>query len=115
MIRVGNVKKEPGVYIGRFVRRYNLRASPLHNPFRIGRNRDGRTLNRTEAIAEFERIFRAEIRVGCLGEEAQRLLDDLVRRERAGEEIVLVCWCAPLVCHGDVVAAVVRELARRST
>ena len=65
-----------GVYVGR--------PSPWGNPFVIGR--DG---NRVEVIAQFrayaERMLQAE----------PEWLKPLVGHD-------LVCWCAPKICHADV-------------
>lgn len=65
-----------GHYIGR--------PSPFGNPFVIGR--DG---SRDEVIAK----YRAYI-------EARPQLKELARKQLRG--LNLVCWCAPLACHGDV-------------
>ncbi len=39
-----------------------------------------------------------------------RALTDLAERVVAGEAVCLACWCAPLPCHGDVIAEKVRRL-----
>lgn len=67
------------VYVGR--------PSPWGNPFKIGR--DG---TREEVIARYRDYI--------LGR--PQLLEQLRGRD-------LVCWCAPLPCHGDVLI----ELANR--
>jgi Domain of unknown function (DUF4326) len=66
------------VYVGQ--------PSPFGNPFVIGR--DGK---RGAVIGQY--------RTWLL---AQPALVERVRRELAGK--VLGCWCAPLPCHGDVLA-----------
>jgi Domain of unknown function (DUF4326) len=68
------------VYVGR--------PSPFGNPFVIGRDGDRGTVIRK---------YRAWLL-------AQPALVERVRRELAGK--VLGCWCAPLPCHGDVLADV---------
>ncbi|WP_186214878.1 DUF4326 domain-containing protein [Burkholderia gladioli] len=40
-----------------------------------------------------------------------RILRDLARRVAAGEDIVFLCWCKPLPCHGDILAEKVYQLA----
>jgi hypothetical protein len=56
----------------------------------------------------------------------RRVMNDLYRRVREGEDVVLDCHCKPRTpaaarggehpCHGDVVAKLIEEaLARRST
>jgi hypothetical protein len=74
----------PGaVYIGRANRRYRLRASKWANPFAIKREAD-----REAAIDAYERWLRLQPHLrGAL-------------HELSGRD--LVCWCAPLPCHGDV-------------
>lgn len=63
------------VYIGR--------GSKWGNPFVIGR--DG---SRAEVIAEYERWLRTQHHL-------LRALDEVEGRD-------LVCFCAPLACHGDL-------------
>jgi hypothetical protein len=86
MPRVLNYKRDglpPGaVYIGRAMPRYGLKRSKWANKFVIGK--DG---TREEVIALYERHL-----VGS------GLINDI--HELNGKD--LVCWCAPLVCHGDV-------------
>ena len=82
----------PGaVYVGRRVRsRLGLKGSRLSskwgNAFKEGK--DG---TREEVVAKFERWF-------CDSPEAQDLREQI--GELRGKD--LVCWCAPLPCHGDV-------------
>jgi transcriptional regulator with XRE-family HTH domain len=84
--RVVNVKSgEPyDVYIGRAYPRKGLKQSTWHNPFKEGK--DG---TREEVIEKYERH---------LLEERPDLLERL--SELKGK--VLACWCAPELCHGDV-------------
>ena len=77
--RVVHVKRAAyDVYIGR--------PSPFGNPFVIGRDGD-----RAAVIGRY--------RAWLL---AQPALVERVRRELVGK--VRGCWCAPLPCHGDVLA-----------
>jgi hypothetical protein len=95
MPQVLNVRHLPGfaehrpiippdaVYLGRRNARYRLPASKWANPFSIKREAD-----REAVIATYERWLRLQ----------RHLIDalpELARRD-------LVCWCAPLPCHGDV-------------
>ncbi len=100
-IRVANVRREKiGRYIGRATRDH--RASPLGNPFVIGR--DGA---RAEVIAKYEVWLRARIAARDLAilRELARLLNLLKRGP-----LTLLCWCAPEACHGDVVVRVLSDL-----
>lgn len=87
--RVWN-KKRPNDLPASFV--YVGRPSKWGNPFRRGV--DG---TRTEVIARFEASLRADPR---------RLAE--VRRELRGKH--LVCWCAPLPCHADVLLRIANEV-----
>jgi hypothetical protein len=71
------------VYIGR--------PSKFGNPFVIGR--DG---TRADVIDSFERWVRS-----------QPQLIEAAKRELKGKN--LVCWCAPLACHGDVLQRIANE------
>jgi hypothetical protein len=75
------------VYVGRALYRggWQLAASPLASPYRVGR--DG---TRREAVARYRDYLlgRADLLA---------LLPDL-RGRRIG------CWCAPDACHADVIA-----------
>jgi Domain of unknown function (DUF4326) len=86
----------PGtVYSGRANPRYGLRASKWANPFMI--ERDGA---RDEVIAMYERWLR---------DERPDLMAALP--ELRGND--LVCWCAPLACHGDVLLRLANNAPRR--
>jgi hypothetical protein len=79
------------VYIGRPNARYGLRASKWANPFRPRSPND-----HAAAVAMYERWLRR-----------QPLMDHL--HELRGLD--LVCWCAPLPCHGDVLLRLANETA----
>lgn len=86
---------DPGdydVYIGRPNRRRGLAGSAWANPFVIGRDGD-----RAEVIAMYEvyLLLRGDLRAR-IGE---------LRGKR------LACWCAPLACHGHVLARLADGLA----
>ena len=62
------------------------RRTPWGNPFRIGRDGD-----RAQVIARYRVWIRFQ--------------PDLLARIPSLRGKVLACWCAPLPCHGDVLAA----------
>ena len=72
-----------GVYIGR--------PSKFGNPCVIGRHGD-----RAEVIKRYEQWLRS-----------QPALMAAAKRELRGKS--LVCWCAPLACHGDVLMRIANE------
>jgi Domain of unknown function (DUF4326) len=80
--KVGKRSSPTQIYIGR--------PSKSDNPFVIGR--DG---SRTEVIAKYRAWIVAHPTL-------MNALDELRGRD-------LICWCAPLACHGDVLV----ELANR--
>lgn len=84
---------------------YIGRPSALGNPFKIGRdgtreeviekyrnwlrNRlTGKMFRGTPPVVEFDRLYAKYIDTG---------------------ELRLICWCAPLPCHGDVIAEFIEE------
>ncbi|TAL65724.1 MAG: DUF4326 domain-containing protein [Burkholderiaceae bacterium] len=71
------------VYVGR--------PTKFGNPFVIGR--DG---NRDEVVRRFEEWI-----------DTQPNLIDAARSELRGKN--LVCWCAPLACHADVLLMIANE------
>lgn len=81
------------VYIGRATtwRHKRLPHSPFANPFRIGRDGD-----RAEVVDKFNDYFGN-----------QPYLLERARLELTGK--ILVCWCAPEACHGDILAAMCNE------
>ena len=100
MIEVVNQRnfRGEGVYIGR--RMKDIPGSPLRNDFRIGP--DG---SRDEVVTRYRAWLRREIKRGkgpALDE-----LRRLVGIAQAGQDLRLVCWCAPSACHGDVLKAAI--------
>lgn len=81
------------VYIGRASRAKGLPESPWANPYRIG---NGKT--RAHVIQAYRE------RLGASPELLARIKELEGRR--------LVCWCAPLACHGDVLAEYVERHVR---
>ena len=75
---------------------YVGRPSRWGNPYRIGQKVNGLPINREEAIGFYESWISNQVAAGLLGMEELRGKD-------------LVCWCAPLPCHADILL----ELANR--
>ncbi len=86
-------RDDPGyadvVYVGRaqYSGGWHLAASPLANPFRIGR--DG---SATDVLARYEQHIRSR--------------PDLLDLARSLRGRRLGCWCAPEPCHADVIARI---------
>lgn len=99
--------KRPGaVYIGREMQGW-LTASPLANPFKVGRDGDRHQV--CELYLEQCLDPALERRKGAIWGELWALAD----RVRNGESLSLVCWCQPERCHGFDIAAAIKFLAAK--
>jgi hypothetical protein len=86
------------LYIGRANNHAGLAQSPLANPYKVkefgGR---GKTLPPGSTLGHYRRWLWERIQAGDTA-----VLDAL---QAINESTVLVCWCKPGPCHGDVVKA----------
>jgi hypothetical protein len=89
-----------GEYIGR--------PSPLGNPFIIGPDGD-----RDEVIAKYRRWL--WLQMDAPDSPALAELNRLTDLHDTGEPLVLVCWCAPKPCHGDVLSNAITWLSAART
>ncbi len=90
---------ENEVYIGRAMP--GIKGSVLGNPYRIGR--DG---TREEVIEKYRRDMQWKIvEGGAEYRELQRLADMASRGD-----LILVCFCAPDKCHGDVIKSEIESI-----
>lgn len=89
-MRVLNKKTDaipPGaVYIGR--------PSIFGNPYRIGKS-----MTRETVIGLYRNYFKMRLRTDP---DFKKAVDSLKGKD-------LVCWCAPLSCHGDVIVEYLRN------
>jgi hypothetical protein len=76
---------------------YIGRPSPLGNPFRIGRHG-----SREAVIAQYADWLDWKLTPDNAGMPSATLFAELVAVARRGD-LTLICWCAPLACHGDVI------------
>ena len=79
-------------YVGRAMPRYSLSASKWGNPFKIGKDAKGEYWSREDVIALYK-AWMSKDNPSNMG-----LWKELP--ELRGKD--LVCWCAPLPCHADV-------------
>jgi hypothetical protein len=93
MIYIGRLRRDRGISVAR--------PTPLGNPFEIGK-----PYERVEAIARYRDWIPAEL---DRNPKARKQLDRIIEAARASD-VVLLCWCAPLPCHAEIVA----ELAQAS-
>ena len=94
MIKVVNRKNfyGKGVYIGR--------PSPLGNPFVIGRDGD-----REKVIEKYREYLKKAIKYdGRVKSEFER-----IKELNTKGDVILICWCAPQKCHGDVVRELIEN------
>ena len=88
MIRVVNKRtyEGPGEYIGR--------PSIFGNPYREGK--DG---TREECVAKYEPYFEKRY---AEDEGFREAVHALAHQALVGE-LILICWCDPLPCHGHII------------
>jgi hypothetical protein len=92
MIRIVNKRnyQGPGIYIGR--------PSPLGNPFVIGRDGD-----REEVIRKYREFLIIAINND---DRIKREFERIRELDKKGD-VILICWCAPSKCHGDVIKEII--------
>lgn len=83
------------------------RANPvLGNPFYMARRGDATA--RAEVITSYQGLLERDLL--CAGPMSKQI-EDIAKRLNTGENIALQCWCAPLPCHGDVIAKQAKMIA----
>lgn len=94
-IVVGKVRRgRRGEYVGR--------PTPLGNPFRLEEESE-----REKVVGLYRKWLE-----GRLAEREPAVIGELERLARLAErqgELRLTCWCAPRLCHAEVVAEALRE------
>jgi hypothetical protein len=101
MIRVVNLftaspeERARAIYIGRYSRDYCQPQSPLGNPYKVTTGQEPE-----QAVALY-RIWLWQ-RIQEQGK-VYRELERIAQLAKQGEEVLLMCYCAPRICHGDVV------------
>lgn len=93
-VMIGNKKLgDKGEYIGR--------PSPLGNPFFLKNESD-----RAQVIEKYETWLKSMV------QEENKVVAELRRLAKLSERpegVTLLCWCAPLACHGDVIKKYLEE------
>jgi hypothetical protein len=111
-----NLIKEPSlllpganrIYIGRASKSQQLPGSVFANLSRMkGKSLAERDRVCNEDILSLIRVL--EVQDGPRWEELKRL----ALKVRKGESVKLLCYCAPLRCHGDAIALAINRLAAR--
>lgn len=106
---VGNVRKPipdgyTRIYVGRrtsYKPEYGEDFSVLGNPYTMPKYT-------REAAIDLYRVHILEAQCGPT--EESKALWELAHRAAAGEQLVLMCWCAPLACHSEVVKREIEDL-----
>lgn len=104
-IEVVNMKnyKGEGIYIGR--------PSVLGNPYSHLKVSIAKFKcdTREESIEKYKIFLREEYMKGGA---VKKELDRLVLLAKRGE-LVLICWCKPLPCHGEFIRSAIMQLASK--
>lgn len=106
MIRVVNMhtaspeERAKAIYIGRANRIHSRRESWLANPYALGPD-----MTRERAIKLYRIWLWQHIQEGRRS--VYRELERIARLAKSDEEVLLLCYCAPKPCHGDVVKAAI--------
>ena len=92
---IGKVIPENAEYIGRYNHNFNLKASKFANPFPMKKPED-----RPVVIEQYKAWI------------WQQLMDEKITRDEvlALKDKNLVCYCAPLSCHGDILIKLIDYL-----
>lgn len=82
------------------------RTNPvLGNPYVLKDHRDDR--QRADVISRYRAKYEADIaRQGPMA----RATEQLAERLRRGERLILMCWCSPRPCHGDLILNRIAQL-----
>lgn len=106
MIKVVNKRThtptEYDIYIGR--------PTPLGNPYsHLDYSKHGtiKVASRDEAVRLYESWLQKQWDEYTVAAET---MDDMIDTYRKTGHINLVCWCAPLSCHGDVIKRKMEEI-----
>ena len=89
------------IYIGRGNRYYKLSSSPLNNPFPINFK-----CSRQQSIELYRQHLWRSIKLMRDTGKVDRIMQEILgiaKQEKQKRKVVLVCWCKPLDCHGDIV------------
>lgn len=73
-----------------------MRPSILGNPFNMS-SEDEREIS----VRKYYHYLREEFKKK---EEVYQELIKIVEKLKSGKDVYLVCYCAPMLCHGDVIA-----------
>lgn len=105
-IRIGNKRKSSSATPEAYEVIFNIdRPNPLANPYAITK-----TQNRQEVIMAFRKALDLDIRQrsGPRYQEICRIAQCVLD----GQDVILMCWCQPLPCHGQVIKEAIEQMVR---
>jgi len=106
MIRVTSQRKNGTAPRANELIMFISRPSPLGNPFHMEFE-----TQRDTVINQYKVWLHEEYKKhGPVYAALQRI----IQAERNNEQIALVCWCAPLACHGDVIKDAVEAIIAKN-
>jgi hypothetical protein len=94
-------RDKSNIYVGREFA--GLEASPLQNPYRIGKDGD-----RDGVVAKYRTYIKATLMDSNFNAQQGELWDISASLEEFGE-ITLWCWCAPESCHAEVIRGILLD------
>jgi hypothetical protein len=78
------------------------RPHPLSNPFVVSKSACRQT-----CLFAFKLDFEGEM--AKMEGKRFRLVQEIISKLREGQDVILMCWCHPLPCHGDTIKAYIEE------
>jgi hypothetical protein len=104
IIKVRHIAKvKNGVYIGREMKNRGIPGSPLANPFKINRFNP-----RKDAVLKYMESL--PLKLAQTGSPAANEFIKLMEQLKEREKLTLLCWCHPLLCHGEAIAQAMRAV-----
>lgn len=97
-------KRPPAHYIKVFIDRPS--GSALQNPFPLRQESD-----RVEVLEAFESHIKLKLR--SRDESVISALMRIVNLVISGQDVALMCWCAPKACHGNTVKRICEKKVKR--
>lgn len=80
------------------------RPSVLGNPYKV---QSPLMLALMDCIAQFRAHLESDL---LTGGPMSNEIDRIVKLLLDGQDVILMCWCAPKACHGDVIIEAVNRL-----
>jgi hypothetical protein len=94
-----------------YVGRSKKKDSPLGNPYIVGKDGDRQTV-----MAKYRRWLWEEIKKGNKSAAYRELITiaEHYRYSSEWEPVKLICWCAPLPCHAEIIKSAMDWLIKNN-